>query len=197
MSERAGAAETLEARVQRLTDRADIEDLVLLYFHVMDERDLAGLPAVFTGDAHLGSGDGVFDATGLTAIEEVYRERFAALGPTFHFSHGVLITPDPDDPDTATGVLTGHAELVRNGEPTLVALRYRDVYRRTPAGWRIADRVMSYFYYCAAESYAQVMVSPDRNRAYAQPGRADWPTVLREDAGGAPPDWLRALTAAD
>ncbi|GAA3952275.1 nuclear transport factor 2 family protein [Gordonia caeni] len=188
-------SETVEIRLRRLEDRAAIEDLVLLYFHVMDERDLAGLSAVFTADAHLGSGDGVFDATGLAALEEIYRERFAVLGPTFHFSHGVLITPDPDDPDTATGVLTGHAELVRNGEPTLVALRYRDVYRRTPAGWRIADRVMSYFYYCSAEEYATVLVSAERNRAYARPGPADWPTVLRAESGGRAPDWLRALTA--
>lgn len=186
-------SETIEARLQRLEDRAAIEDLVLLYFHVMDERDLPGLPAVFTADAHLGSGDGVFDVTGLAAIEKIYGERFAVLGPTFHFSHGVLITRDPDDPDTATGVLTGHAELVRNGEPTLVALRYRDVYRRTPDGWRIADRVMSYFYYCDAQDYLQVMVSDERNRAYATPGPADWPTVLK--SGGTAPDWLRALTA--
>ena len=184
----------LEQRIRRLEDRREIDDLILLYFHVMDERDLAGLPRIFTADAHLGSGDGVFDARGLAAIEQVYRERFAVLGPTFHFSHGAVVTLDDDDPDAATGVLTGHAELVRNGAASLVALRYADRYRRTADGWRIADRVMSYFYYCPADDYAEVLASESRNRAYPEPGPGDWPTTLRPDSAGVPPDWLTAHT---
>ncbi|MBM7365840.1 nuclear transport factor 2 family protein [Gordonia hydrophobica] len=183
----------LDARIRRLEDRQAITDLVLLYFHVMDERELGALPRLFTDDAHLGSGDGVFDATGLTAITETYQGRFDALGPTFHYSHGTLVEFDAVEPDgnpsAATGTTTGHAEVVRNGTPMIVGLRYRDRYRRTGVGWRIADRVMSYCYYTPADQYVAVMSSDERNLAYGDPRPADWPSVL---AGG-DLSWLRSL----
>ena len=180
----------LETRLRRIEDRQEINDLSLLYFLVMDERQLDDLPRIFTEDAHLGSDDGVFAANGLDEIRTTYQGRFDALGPTFHYSHGLIAQLDEDDPDRATGVLVGHAEVVRNGEPMLVGLRYRDVYRRTENGWRIADRVMGYFYYTPAAKYVEVMNSDDRNLAYAEPGPADWPSALT----GGDLGWLRALT---
>ena len=57
--------QTIEQRLRRIEDRLAIHDLVHLYGFVMDERDLTGLDSLFTEDAHLGSDDGVFDATGL------------------------------------------------------------------------------------------------------------------------------------
>ncbi|MFW0795863.1 nuclear transport factor 2 family protein [Gordonia sp. CPCC 205515] len=179
----------LDARLRRIEDRQELSDLTLLYFLVMDERQLDDLPRIFTDDAHLGSDDGVFDATGLDHIRETYQGRFDALGPTFHYSHG-LIADFGDDPDTATGVIVGHAEVVRNGTPMLVGLRYRDTYRRTADGWRIADRVMGYFYYLPAAQYAQVMTSDDRTLAYGDARPADWPSVLT----GGDLSWLHALT---
>ncbi len=180
----------LAARIRRIEDRQEIEDLVRLYFYVMDERDLDSLPRIFTDDAFLGSGDGVFNATGLDTIAQVYGGRFSVLGPTFHYSHGSVTRFSDNRPDEATGVLTGHAEIVREGVPTVVALRYEDTYRRTAAGWRIARRVMSYFYYCAADDYAEVMRTVDRNRAYDEPHPADWPSALH----GGDLGWLRGLT---
>ncbi|MER6977384.1 nuclear transport factor 2 family protein [Streptomyces carpinensis] len=176
----------LETRIRRLEDRREIDDLVLLYFLAMDERDLPGLPYIFAEDAHLGSADGVFAANGLAEIESTYEGRFAVLGPTFHFSHGVIVGFD-DDPDLAHGVVAGHAEVVRNGTTMWVALRYEDVYRRTPQGWRIADRVMSYMYYAPAESYAAVMKQDNRNLCYGDERPADWPSALT----GGSLDWLR------
>ncbi|WP_132992130.1 nuclear transport factor 2 family protein [Gordonia zhaorongruii] len=182
-----------EVRLQRVEDRQELGELALLYFHIMDERDLSSLSRIFTDDAHLGSGDGVFDVTGRDAIAEVYAGRFDALGPTFHYSHGLITGFDDSRPDTATGLLTGHAELVRNGVVMLVALRYRDTYRRTSAGWRIADREMSYFYYCPADRYVEVMGTADRNLAYGDARPADWPSILH----GGDLDWLAAVTSMD
>ncbi|MGB3698336.1 MAG: nuclear transport factor 2 family protein [Gordonia sp. (in: high G+C Gram-positive bacteria)] len=179
----------LAARLRRVEDRQELTELILLYFHVMDERELDALPAIFTQEAHLGSGDGVFDATGLDAITQTYRGRFDALGATFHYSHGLIVEFDETDPDTATGTSTGHAEVVRHGTPMIVALRYRDRFRRTPGGWRIADRVMSYFYYTPADRYVQVMAAGARNLAYGDPRPADWPQVLT----GGDLSWLRSL----
>ncbi|MGC5256127.1 nuclear transport factor 2 family protein [Gordonia sp. DT218] len=181
----------LQARLRRVEDRQELAELVLLYFHVMDERELDALPRIFTADAHLGSGDGVFDATGLAAITDTYQGRFDALGATFHYSHGLIVEFDAADSDVASGTLTGHAEVVRNGTPMIVGLRYRDRYRRTSDGWRIADRIMSYFYYTPADRYVEVMPSDDRNLAYGDPRPADWPSVLT----GGDLSWLRSLAA--
>ena len=59
------SADGIEARLRRIEDKADIEDLVVLYGFVMDERDLAGVRRLFTEDATLRSQDGVFAASGL------------------------------------------------------------------------------------------------------------------------------------
>ena len=95
---------------------------------------------------------------------------------------------DDTDPDRATGTVAGHAELVRHGTTTLVALRYQDVYLRTDQGWRIRDRVMSYMYYVPAADYVEALASRDRNRAYGDERPADWPSVLH----GGDLGWLRA-----
>src|SRR5258708_7430982 len=130
----------LVARIRRLEDRAAIADLAVLYGFVMDERDIAGVRRLFADDATLRSQDGVFAATGIGAIGEPSGGRFAALGPTTHVSQGHVVRFDDDDPDQARGLLAAHAEVSRNGIPMWVGLRYKDRYRRTPDGWRFADR---------------------------------------------------------
>ncbi|MFD4254402.1 nuclear transport factor 2 family protein [Amycolatopsis thermoflava] len=179
----------IDQRLRRLEDRLAIQDLAHLYGFVMDERDIAGLDSLFTDDAHLGSADGVFDADGLAEIAKTYRARFDALGPTHHFVHSVIPRFDSPGPDTARGLVSGHAEVVRNGETMAVALRYHDVYRRTGRGWRIAERVMGYMYYLPVTEYAAAMTTENRSRVYAEPRPADWPSVLH----GHDLDWLRAF----
>ncbi|MCF8608385.1 nuclear transport factor 2 family protein, partial [Gordonia sp. HY442] len=61
--------------------------------------------------------------------------------------------------------------------------------RRTSDGWRIANRVMSYFYYTPADRYVETMSTDDRNLAYGDPRPADWPSVLT----GGDLSWLRSL----
>ena len=126
----------LEDRIRRVEDRAAIQDLVVLYGFVMDERDVPGIHRLFAHDATLRSQDGVFAATGIDEIVKTYEGRFAALGPTNHVSHGHVVRFDDADPDVAAGLVAGHAEVVRDGKPMVVGLRYKDGYRRTAEGWR-------------------------------------------------------------
>lgn len=180
---------TLEGRVRRLEDKQEIHELAHLYGFVMDERDLSGLDRLFTCDAHLGSADGVFDADGLETIAQAYQGRYDALGATHHFIHSVLTRFDEADADRAVGLVSGHAEVVRNGETMVVALRYHDVYRRTERGWRIAERVMGYMYYLPVVDYVEAMKGENRSLVYGEPRPADWPSVLHgHDLG-----WLRAF----
>jgi hypothetical protein len=102
----------LEDRIRRVEDRAAIQDLVVLYGFVMDERDVPGIHRLFAHDATLRSQDGVFAATGIDEIVKTYEGRFAALGPTNHVSHGHVVRFDDADPDRATGLVAGHAEVV-------------------------------------------------------------------------------------
>lgn len=173
--------------LRQMRDRLAIQDLVQLYGYVMDERDLPGLPTLFTADACLRSQDGVFNASGLEEICRTYAGRYAALGATNHFAHGVIVRFDESDTDRAYGLVGGHAEVVRDGTTMWVALRYKDEYRRDGERWKFAARTMSYMYYMPVEQYAQGMTTTHRTRAYGDERLADWPETLH----GGDLDWLR------
>jgi SnoaL-like domain len=180
---------SIEDRVRRLEDRNAIQDLAVMYGYVMDERVVDGIPRLFTDDATLRSADGVFSATGLDEIVKTYQGRFDVLGPTNHFVHGHVVRFDDSDPDVATGIVSSHAEVFRNEQPMWVALRYQDTYRRTPDGWRFADRLMSYMYYVDVREYAEVLGQELRVLTYDQPAPGDWPQALR----GQSVDWIQAF----
>ena len=169
---------TIEERIGRIEDREAIKDLVVLYGFVMDERDIDGIYRLFAEDAELRSQDGVFSADGIEKIVETYQGRFAVLGPTNHVSHGHVVRFDAADPDTATGLVAASAEVVRNGQTMWVALRYKDTYRRTSAGWRFQSRLMSYMYYIDVNEYADGLREEGRNRAYGDRRPGDWPEAL-------------------
>lgn len=178
----------LETRLRQVEDRLAIQDLVQLYGYVMDERDLEGLPQLFTEDGELYSEDGVFQAVGLQTISDTYAGRYSALGPTYHYAHGVIVRFDDNDSDVAHGLVNGNAEVVRNGVTMVVALRYKDTYQRTDQGWRIKVRTMSYMYYMPVAEFDEGLQGEDRTRAYGDRRPADWPSVLH----GGDLEWLRA-----
>ncbi len=168
----------IATRLRRLEDRDAIRDLVGRYGYAIDNRDIDSLGDCFTVDGVLQSQDGVMNARGRAAVIEMYRGRFAVLGPTFHFTHDHAIELDPNDPDAATGIIASHAEVTRNGEAMLAAIRYHDVYRRDDGRWRFAKRVLAFFYYTPIEQYIDTMKSVLRQRAYGDQRPADWPESI-------------------
>jgi hypothetical protein len=180
----------LADRVRRIEDRAELQDLGVLYGFVMDERDLDGVRAIFCEDATLRTPDGVFDAVGIEQIVASYSGRYDVLGATNHVSHGHLLRPDPRGQDWAQGLLTSHAEVVRHGVAKVVALRYEDTYHRVAGRWRFHDRLMSYLYYLPVEEYAAGLGSDRPQRADAgEPRTADFPWVLHGEPGRLAPWW--------
>ena len=169
----------LEARVQRLEDIEEIRNLVTRYGIAMDERDRAETEQMFTRDATLGSPDGTFAATGAKEIVDFYQARWDVLGPSFHIAHGHTIDIDPDDPDRAEGVVTAHAEVVRNGAAMVAAIIYEDTYRREDGRWKFASRNFGFYYYTPADRYVETMLAPNRNLAGEKPQPADYPKALR------------------
>lgn len=165
----------LYARLRRIEDRAAIQDLQARYTIYIDNHDLDTVGPLFARDARFRSADGVMDAIGREAICEQYRGRFAALKFGFHVTHDHLIELDGYNPDRATGIVSSHAEVVRNGAPMVVGMRYHDVYIREDGAWRFADRLLHFFYYMPVADYRDALPTPGRMRAYGDVRPADLP----------------------
>ncbi len=162
----------------RLEAESEIRQLIARYCFMIDDRLRPEIAALFTHDATVRSADGVINATGIDAIMAMYDGRFAVLGPGAHYMHDVQIDFVGDGTSEALGRVSAHAELERNGEMMVCAIRYRDVYRSTTAGWRFHDREISFLYYVPVRQYSDILLKVDRNRAYAEPKSADFPEAL-------------------
>jgi ketosteroid isomerase-like protein len=146
-------------------DRAEITDVWNRYFRAMDTWDFASLDAVFTPDAVLR-----YDA--LAGIETDYPEmrgRWQQFNPHFSFMQHVgsqLVIDLAGDAATATSSLRAiHVQTTHDGEEAkwVIYGAYRDRFRRTPEGWRIADR---HFRQHRSEGR---LLPFDRVRRYASP----------------------------
>lgn len=167
----------LAARLDRLEAESAIRALAARYCFAIDNHDLPAVADLFTADARVWSRDGVMDASGREAIIEQYEGRFRVLGPSNHVSHDHWIRFG-GDPDQAEGTLSAHAELWRNDQTMVTALRYDDVYRREDGAWRFFDRALSFLYYAPIGDYPAILGARDRMRAYDQPTDADYPERL-------------------
>ena len=170
----------LEARVRRLEDRFEINELIARYGQVMDNRDMAAMPGLFTTDVEIRSLDGGMTATGRDAAVEMYRRRLNVLGPSNHMTHDRIVAFDDANPDEARGMVLSHAEMTRKGVAMLAAIRYQDRYRREGGQWRFSARTLAFLYFVSASEFVDAMQSgPElRNRAYGEPRPADWPESL-------------------
>lgn len=170
----------LEARIQQLEARLEIDALIARYCAAMDERNFAEIVTIFTPDIVIKSADGVMNSSGIDDVMKMWRERFAVLGPSNHFTHDRLISFDAGDPDLARGLVNSHAEMSRNGTAMLAAIRYDDVYQRLNQRWRFKQRSLSFFYYLSAAEYAEALGQDPsmRMRAYGDKRAADWPEAL-------------------
>lgn len=168
----------LEARIARLEAESQIRQIIARYCFTIDDRLRPEIADLFAEDAVVRSEDNVMNATGVPAIMEQYEGRFRALGPGAHYMHDVQIDFIGDGTKEATGRVSGHAELERNGKMMVCAIRYRDRYVNTPTGWKFQERVISFLYYVGVEEYPNILLTADRNRAYAEPKAADFPEAL-------------------
>ena len=171
------AAQSLEQRLQRLEDRAELRELVARYGIAIDDRDIEALTELFTTDGRFRSQDGVMDAVGRDSVLKQFRGRFSALKATNHIAHDQILTFG-ESPDIVSGLVTSHAEVWRNGRALIAALRYQDTYRREGGRWRFADRLLSFLYYLPVDEYAQGLGSRLRMRAYGDQRPADYPEGL-------------------
>ncbi|ABD25904.1 conserved hypothetical protein [Novosphingobium aromaticivorans DSM 12444] len=130
---------TLEERVRRLEDRAELNDLVVAYFLASDGDDLATVGNSFTDTATF-STSGVLAGEGRDGIVAFIAAARDHMGLTIHTPHYAQFTFE--GPDVAKGLVGAHLELVLGGVAVYGGVRYVDEYRRTADGWRIQTRDM-------------------------------------------------------
>lgn len=164
----------LDLRVRKLEAIAAIRDLAARYVFAIDDRDIDGVAACFAENARFRSRDGRMNATGRAAIMEQFARRFSVLGHGAHYTHDHVIRVN-NDASAASGLVSLHAELMRNGGPMLASLRYEDVYCIEDGRWKFADRLLSFLYYLNTEEYLAHFPERKRNRAYEAPMDADLP----------------------
>jgi ketosteroid isomerase-like protein len=130
-------------RLQELSDRRDIDDVLYRYAVALDSRDWDLLRSCFTEDAvadflELG---GVNE--GVEAIVALVHGALSGLDSSHHLIGTPLASVDGD---TATAVCYLQAQHVfqgaDGGDHYLVGGRYEDRFVRTPAGWRIKHRTL-------------------------------------------------------
>jgi len=173
-------ARGFEARIRRLEDRFEIGELIARYGLVMDNRDIAAMPSLFTPDAKIRSSDGMMDSDGRDAVCAMYRGRLEVLGPSNHVTHDRIISFDDGNADVATGLVLSHAEMCRKGVAMVAAIRYEDAYRRVQGHWQFAARTLLFMYFVRSEDYIDAL-GPGvalRNRVLRDARAADWPEKL-------------------
>lgn len=131
-------------------DRLDILDQIGRYSYAADDRDAEGMAARFTADGvferrEIGSDGPVFRAAGRAALLGWATEVIASRGDgvlTRHHQRATVF--DELEAETARTrtmlLLTRFAPGDRHPRTVLSGV-YRDEWRRTDEGWRIARRV--------------------------------------------------------
>lgn len=129
--------------LQQLSDRIEIEELIIRYSNAIDRRDFDGLDSVFTPDAYI-------DYRALGGIDGQYPVIKDWLGPAlagfphyFHLVGNIEITLSEDTATARTLCLNPMDTPLPGGggQVMFLGLWYRDKLVRTPEGWRISERV--------------------------------------------------------
>ena len=127
--------------LQEISDRLEIQDVLVAYSYAIDEQDWDALDEVFTPDAFIDY-SAFGGGTGDLAATKVF---LASAMPGFpHSQHMVSTSRVHLDGDTATAQTICHNPMpVGDGDDQLVVcgLWYLDDLVRTPGGWRIKRRV--------------------------------------------------------
>lgn len=130
---------TLEERVRKLEDRAELHDLIATYFRATDDDDYGSLGDCFTSDATFAA-SGFSEAVGRADVTELLKAARTGMGQTVHTPNYVQLTFE--GLDEASGMVAAHLELGMVEATYFGAVRYLDRYRREVGKWRIAHREM-------------------------------------------------------
>ena len=134
-----GVAMTLS--LQEISDRFEIQDLLVGYCYAVDDKDFDSLDQFFTEDAVIDYSEMVGVKGSLGEIKEFLR---VSLEPIPMAQHAVMTTQYKFDGDNCETRTVCHNPMVvpgDNGEPQTIffGLWYIHKFRRTETGWRISS----------------------------------------------------------
>jgi ketosteroid isomerase-like protein len=129
-------------QLQEISDRMEIQDLMVAYCYAIDTSDWDALDDVFTTDAVIDYSEMVGVRGNLQEIKVFLAK---SLGQVAGFQHAISTTQLRFDGDTARGRTVCFNPITikkENGEKQVMfmGLWYRDIFVRTPQGWRIRER---------------------------------------------------------
>jgi hypothetical protein len=127
---------------RELADRAEIADVIERYFVALDERDWAGLDAVFAPGATLVYDMGAPARSTHPAMVELFRRFCDRFVLTQHLASAPLVELDGDRARARTKLRALHVQEDAAGARNAWVVHgvYRDVLARGAAGWRIVER---------------------------------------------------------
>jgi SnoaL-like domain len=128
--------------IEEISDRLEIQDLMVRYSYAIDNRDWNALDDVFTPDAHIDYSVFGGSVGNLEETKKFLAEAMPMFTTLQHMVSGTTIAFDGDTANTKTQchnpMTMGDAE-----KPDLMVcgLWYVDKLVRTADGWRIKERV--------------------------------------------------------
>jgi hypothetical protein len=125
----------LEAQIDRIQSRIDIEQLVVRYALAMDARDIDGLVSLYSVNVRVGP---PVNSIGRAALHEWFRIHTSDSYRSVHVVAGQVI--DFQDNDHAQGSILSYAEHEIGDVWEITAYRSRDKYVREDGDWRFLTR---------------------------------------------------------
>ncbi len=122
-----------------ISDRLEIQDLMVDYCYAIDTRDWDALDHLFTPDAIIDYSEMVGVKGTLPEIKAFLAASMEAISACQHIISTSKITIDGNRAWGRT-ICTNPMVLKPDGHVFIVGLWYRDEFVRTPDGWRIASR---------------------------------------------------------
>ena len=173
----AGSSEELARQARTLADKDAIRALGALYSVAVDDHDLATVVRCFAPD-------GSFSRAGTTyaghdELRPFYASMMDRYVTTLHIPNSHVIDVDTEA-GTATGLLTGQAELALGNRLLMAAYRYDDSYVRDDAGrWTFQARELRFMYNVPFEQMATSFADSVRIRPPGGPDAdGDYPETL-------------------
>lgn len=129
--------------LEEISDRLEIQDLMVAYSHAIDFKNFDELDDVFTADAFIdytvfGGPKGPYPE-----VKQFLKDQMPMFSSYYHMISTSKIELNGD---TATGVTVCHNPMVlpaKDGSETVFVcgLWYHDKFVRTADGWRIKERI--------------------------------------------------------
>jgi 3-phenylpropionate/cinnamic acid dioxygenase small subunit len=130
-----------DPQVQALLDRTAVSDVLYRYASTIDRKDYDGLRAVFVDDARGQYGDRPW-IEGADALVDWIRDQGRVQAWQHHLVNVYHVDVEGDRAAALTYHTSHQATAADPDTAKVIVARYHDELVRTPAGWRIASKVM-------------------------------------------------------